>query len=118
MQKNITKKNNFKASDKMSYTLDQFMVDHSITQDKINPIKERMLKEIRAYGLKAARKTRNLTQKQLAHTLGISRKSISRIESGDIDKIEVRILRKYLETVGGQLQVSALMPDGRTLQLI
>lgn len=97
---------------------EQMMADHGLTQDEIEPVKERMLKEIRACEFKEARKAQNLTRQQLAHALGVSKNKISRIESGDIDKIEMCVLREYLEMIGCKLQVNALMPDGRTLQLI
>lgn len=102
----------------MSHTIEQMMADHDVTQEEVDAFKRRMTEETRTYELKEARKAQALTQKQLAHTLGVSRNRISRLEAGGVDKVEVRTLRKYLEAIGGRLQVNALMPDGRTLRLV
>lgn len=50
--------------------------------------------------------------------MGVSQKRVSSLESGDVDKTEIRTLRRYLDAIGGRLQVNAIMPDGRTLQLV
>lgn len=50
--------------------------------------------------------------------MGVSQKRVSTLELGDIDHTEIRTLRKYLQAVGGSLQVNAIMPDGRTLRLV
>ena len=102
----------------MSYTIEQMMADHGVTQTEVDLIKARMFKETRLYELKEARKVGGLTQKQLAHMLGVSQNRISRLESGGIDKVEVRTLRRYLEAIGGDLWIDALMPDGSTLRLL
>lgn len=91
---------------------------HDVTQEEVDAIKRRMTAGTRTYELKEARKARALTQKQLAHTFGVSRNRIGRLESGGVDKAEVRTLRKYMDAIGGRLQVNALMPDGRTLRLL
>ena len=73
---------------------------------------------MRLYELKEARKQQDVTQKQLAERMGVSQKRVSSLESGDVDKTEIRTLRRYLDAIGGRLQVNAIMPDGRTLQLV
>ena len=55
---------------------------------------------------------------ELAERMGVSQKRVSSLESGDVDKTEIRTLRRYLDAIGGRLQVNAIMPDGRTLQLV
>ncbi|PWG65675.1 helix-turn-helix domain-containing protein [Bifidobacterium callitrichidarum] len=102
----------------MSYTLEQFKADHNLDEQEIARAQERMLDEIRLYELKEARKAQDLTQKTIAERMGVSQKRISTLESGDVDKTEVSTLRRYLEAIGGKLQITALMPDGRKLQLV
>lgn len=102
----------------MSYTLEQFKADHDLHQREIDAAKTRMLDEIRLYDLKEARKAQNVTQKQIAQRMGVSQKRISTLESGDVDRTEIRTLRRYLDSIGGRLQVNAVLPDGRTLQII
>lgn len=102
----------------MSYTPEQFAADSGISRAEINEAKNRLLEEVRLYELKEARKQQDVTQKQLAERMGVSQKRISTLESGDVDKTEIRTLRRYLDAIGGKLQVNAIMPDGRTLQLV
>lgn len=102
----------------MSYTLEDFKADHDLDQKTIDERKEQLLEEMRLYELKEARKQQDVTQKQLAERMGVSQKRVSGLESGDVDKTEIRTLRRYLDAIGGRLQVNAIMPDGRTLQLV
>ena len=102
----------------MSYTLEDFKADHDLDQKTIDERKEQLLEEMRLYELKEARKQQDVTQKQLAERTGVSQKRVSSLESGDVDKTEIRTLRRYLDAIGGRLQVNAIMPDGRTLQLV
>lgn len=102
----------------MSYTLEDFKADHDLDQKTIDERKEQLLEEMRLYELKEARKQQDVTQKQLAERMGVSQKRVSSLESGDVDKTEIRTLRRYLDAIGGRLQVNAIMPDGRTLQLV
>ena len=102
----------------MSYTLEDFKADHDLDQKTIDERKEQLLEEMRLYELKEARKQQDVTQKQLAERMGVSQNRVSSLESGDVDKTEIRTLRRYLDAIGGRLQVNAIMPDGRTLQLV
>ena len=102
----------------MSYTLEDFKADHDLDQKTIDERKEQLLEEMRLYELKEARKQQDVTQKQLAERMGVRQKRVSSLESGDVDKTEIRTLRRYLDAIGGRLQVNAIMPDGRTLQLV
>lgn len=102
----------------MSYTLEDFKADHDLDQKTIDERKEQLLEEMRLYELKEARKQQDVTQKQLAERMDVSQKRVSSLESGDVDKTEIRTLRRYLDAIGGRLQVNAIMPDGRTLQLV
>lgn len=102
----------------MSYTLEDFKKDHNLRQTIIDEEKARMLDEMRFYELRQARKAQDLTQKELASRLGISQKRVSVLESGDVERTEVRTLRRYLDAIGGTLHITASLPDGKTLQLV
>jgi transcriptional regulator with XRE-family HTH domain len=56
---------------------------------------------------KAARRENRLTQAALAQTLGMSRATLSALESGRCDEIGVRKLTALLESVGLELFVAA-----------
>lgn len=102
----------------MSYTVEQLMDDHNIDPQRVEAIRQEMIEEMRQYELKEARKSQSVTQKQLAERMGVSQKRISTLESGEMDRTEIRTLKKYLQAIGGRLQINAIMPDGRTLQLV
>ena len=63
-----------------------------------------MLFEIGAK-IKAERKRRKITQAQIANVLGMSRTTISQIESGVVQDVGVRKLIRILEYLGLELQV-------------
>ena len=58
----------------------------------------------------ALRQARHLSQEQLASRLHIEPKQISQLEQ-NTDKV-LRILRHYIEAMGGQLDIIAHFPDG------
>ena len=56
------------------------------------------------------RRARQLSQEQLAATLGEKQPSISRLEQRT--DMYVSTLRRYIEAMGGQLDIVARFPDG------
>ena len=68
---------------------------------------ERMLREMPLDQLRAARK---LTQENLAQIFGVSQGSISRLERRT--DMYVSTLAKFIEAMGGQLEIRAVFPDG------
>lgn len=55
--------------------------------------------------IRAARKLRKLSQTELAKGLGMSRSTISQIESGTVQEIGVRRLIRILDSLGLELRV-------------
>ncbi len=55
--------------------------------------------------IRQARKTRKLSQEQLAKALGMSRTTIGQIENGTVQEIGVRKLIRLLEFLGLELRV-------------
>jgi transcriptional regulator with XRE-family HTH domain len=60
--------------------------------------------------MRAARKARRISQQELAQSLGMSRATISQIESGCVQEIGVRKLMRLLDSLGLELRVR---PAGR-----
>ncbi len=89
---------------------------------KYRELRDRMSPEARARAdslaaqLRAAmplfelRRARQLSQEQLAATLGEKQPSISRLEQRT--DMYVSTLRRYIEAMGGQLDIVARFPDG------
>jgi DNA-binding XRE family transcriptional regulator len=57
------------------------------------------------------RRARQLTQNQLASTLGVSQAQVSRIENQA--DLYLSTLRSYVAAMGGELQLRAVFPDGK-----
>lgn len=64
----------------------------------------RMLIEI-GDNIRSERKSRKLSQEKVARDLGMSRSTISQIESGTVQEIGVRKLMKLLDYLGLELRV-------------
>ena len=64
-------------------------------------------------GVKLAelRQVKRLTQSQMAKKLKIDQSNVSRIERGKFDAVEIRTLRKYVEALGGELEIRVTIDD-------
>ena len=64
-------------------------------------------------GVKLAelRQVKRLTQSQMAKKLKIDQSNVSRIERGKFDAVEIRTLRKYVEALGGELEIRVNIDD-------
>ena len=71
----------------------------------------RLLAEVRAYKLAELRREQDLTQRDIADSMGVSAPRISAIEHGEIDRTEVATLRAYIRALGGELRVVADFGD-------
>ncbi len=69
--------------------------------------KEKLLAEI---PLEQLRTARNMTQTNLAHTLGVNQSAISNIEKRT--DMYLSTLRSYVEAMGGSLEIQAVFPEG------
>lgn len=67
---------------------------------------EAMLLEMQ---LQDIRKSRNVTQVELAHVLNVEQAAISKLENRE--DMYVSTLREYIRALGGELQLVAKFPD-------
>ncbi|MGH8909174.1 MAG: helix-turn-helix domain-containing protein [Egibacteraceae bacterium] len=65
--------------------------------------------ELVAHTLAQARRTRQITQHELARAMMTSQPNVSRIEHAD--EVELTTLRRYVEALGGRLEVAAVFDD-------
>ncbi|MFM7147454.1 MAG: helix-turn-helix domain-containing protein [Actinomycetales bacterium] len=70
---------------------------------------ERMLARVRAHSLADLRRRKGLTQRQVAHAMGVSIGRISQIEHGELSGLDV--LDRYIQALGGQLGLVATFGD-------
>jgi transcriptional regulator with XRE-family HTH domain len=65
--------------------------------------------------MRELRKARNMTQIQMAKTLGVKQEQISRIEKRT--DLHLSTLRRSVEALGGELVLTAKFPDGPPVHL-
>lgn len=64
----------------------------------------------RAALLSEIRRARQMTQERLAETLGMSQSEVSKVERRT--DVYVSTLRRYIEAMGGELEIVARFPNG------
>lgn len=80
---------------------------------RIAALKEEALAEVRAHRLAEVRQQHGLTQTDLANSLHVSQAAISKIERGELGRSELSTIRKYVEALGGRVEVIADFGDHR-----
>lgn len=65
-----------------------------------------------AYALGELRRSREVTQVQLARRLAVSQATVSKFEKSNP---AVSTVRRYVEALGGQLEITAVFGDDRVL---
>jgi DNA-binding XRE family transcriptional regulator len=73
-------------------------------------VEERVKATLANMALDQLRAARELTQENLAQIFGVSQGSISRLEHRT--DMYVSTLAKFIEAMGGQLEIRAVFPDG------
>jgi DNA-binding XRE family transcriptional regulator len=77
--------------------------------------KRQILAEAQGFRLAEARRSRGLTQQQIADRMGITKGRVSQIENGSISGQETLV--RYVEALGGTLQQSIFFDDGDILRI-
>lgn len=78
-----------------------------LSRTRVHKKTTKLLKEM---ALKDLREKRRVTQEDLAEVLEINQSSISKLENRGLG-ISVAVLRKYIEALGGELELRAKFPD-------
>lgn len=76
------------------------------------PELERTLSDPMAYGLGEVRRAREITQVEVAQRLEVAQATVSKFEKSNP---AVSTVRRYVEALGGQLEVVAVFDDDRVL---
>ncbi len=97
----------------MALSREQLLTKRSVSRERVEAHKERMLGEVRAYRLRELREALGLTQDELAERIGVGQRQVSKIEHGDLENAKIGTVRKYLEAVGGDLVIEYVTGDDR-----
>lgn len=91
----------------MSEFSKKFIHQLGLDPAEVDSARDELLDEIRAYQLRALRKASGVTQVELAQRLRVSQNRVSRLERGEISRVQVDTLAHYIEALGGTLHVEA-----------
>ncbi|WP_283132910.1 helix-turn-helix domain-containing protein [Rhizohabitans arisaemae] len=72
--------------------------------------KEALLAEVLGHRPAEIRRTRGLTQREVAERMGVTKGRVSQIEQGKVSGREVMV--RYIEALGGRLQEAVYFDDG------
>ncbi len=76
-------------------------------EQEVSAAEEQLRDEIRAHGLAEIRKSRHLTQQQVAAQMGVTAARVSQIEHGQVERTAIWGLAGYMEALGGHLELVA-----------
>jgi len=92
-------------------SMDEYLRNNPVDKAELSQAVNEVRQYVRAYHLRELRQARAKTQVALAEDLGVGQSQISQIEHGDIGKSKVDTLRRYVEALGGELDVQARFGD-------
>lgn len=92
-------------------TLDELEKKWNLDPKRIAKQAKRLQAVLDGVRLSELRQVKQLTQLQMAKRLKIDQSNVSRIERGRFDSIEIRTLRKYIEALGGELEIRVKIDD-------
>jgi transcriptional regulator with XRE-family HTH domain len=98
-------------------SLQDFQRKRPPNREAVEAHKARLLQELHTYRLRELREALNLTQTDLAGILNVTQNRVSNIERGNIDRIQVDTLRRYIEALGAHLRIAVDIGDGTLLLL-
>lgn len=94
----------------MTKTLQELLANRSPeSQTRIQEMADELLLESQLYRI---REELNISQKELAETLGIKQPSLSAIENRGSD-LKISTMKKYVEGMGGKLRIDVELPTGK-----
>lgn len=94
----------------MTKTLQEMLAERSLdSQARIKQLAELLLLENQ---LSRIREELEISQKELAQTMGIKQPSLSAIENRGND-LKISTMKKYVEAMGGKLRIDVELPTGK-----
>ena len=96
-------------------TLNQLIEENFSGKEQVD-IRSKSQEKITAIHLQQVRKSRRITQKELAQTLGLSQSALSELERRP--NITLGTLQRYIEALGGKLEIAAVFQEGQKELLV
>ena len=92
-------------------SLEEFRKEFPVDPKRLKRGVQKVLARLDGVKLAELRQAKRLTQAQMAKKLKIDQSNVSRIERGSFDAIEVHTLRRYVEALGGELEIRVKIDD-------
>ena len=92
----------------MARTLEEQLALRPIDPVELEAMVQDLQQQVRAYRLREVREAQAMTQVELAGELGVGQNRVSAIERGDFDHTQISTLRRYVEALGGRLNIEAV----------
>ncbi|MFD4461193.1 helix-turn-helix transcriptional regulator [Nocardia sp. NBC_00802] len=80
-------------------------------QSRVAAVRKKMRSVERAYRLAELREAQQLNQTELGNKIGVGQRTVSKIEHGEIERSKIETIRKYVEALGGEIEVVARFGD-------
>ncbi len=94
----------------MTKTLQEMLAERSLdSRARIKQLAEQLLLENQLFRI---REELEISQKELAQTMGIKQPSLSAIENRGND-LKISTMKKYVEAMGGKLRIDVELPTGK-----
>ena len=90
-----------------SLTLEQVLTKRPVNEARTKKLKNQVIMRHTGARLAEIRKSLKITQKALAKRVGVDQSNISRIELGKFSRLELNTLQKYIQALGGEVEVHA-----------
>jgi len=94
-------------------TLEEQLAARSVDEARVEALAAKMRQQVRAYRLREIRVAQDITQVELAGQLKVSQNRISQLEQGQLGRTQINTLRRYVEALGGVLNIEATFGDTR-----
>ena len=90
-------------------TLDKLLKDNFSSKERAE-IRLKSKEKIASVRLQQVRKSHHVTQKELAETMGLSQSALSELERRP--NITINAMQRYVEALGGRLEIKAIFQEG------
>jgi len=94
-------------------TLEEQLAMRPVDEARVEELAAKLRQQVRAYRLREIRAAQEITQVELAGQLKVSQNRISQLEQGQLGRSQIDTLRRYVEALGGVLNVEATFGDTR-----
>ncbi|WP_440713442.1 XRE family transcriptional regulator [Gordonia sp. FQ] len=98
-------------------TLDDLRAHRPGNRERIDRVRADMERTAAFYRLVQLREDAGLVQADIAAILGVGQNRVSQIERGDLSGTKVSTIQRYVEAVGGELELMVKKPDGTLVPL-